>query len=812
MNTCYHCHEPIARGEDRRLEIDGAPAWFCCAGCEAVTRLIHDAGLDDFYRFRSAPSPTADAHDDGRWQGFNEPAVLDVYAPARDGVRELRLQLDDLRCAACGWLVEKTVGERQGVQAIRLNAITGRAMLRWKQDEVSLADLLAVLGQLGFKPHPLRADEDAGLRDNERRTFLKRLAVAGLGMMQVMMYGLAMYIGAFDAMDAAIREFLRYVSLLIATPVVVYSAAPFFRGAWRDLFSRRAGMDVPIALAIGGAYLASLWHTFEGTGEVYFDSVSMFVFFLLIGRFAEAGARHEVAAVGNALVATLPAVVQRVDADGNATSIPLTLIRKRDVVRVANGETTPADGTLLDDLAHLDEALLTGESTTVTRRADETLRAGSINRGVPFLMQVTHVGRDTLISGIARLLENAQSSRPRLGRLSDRLARWFVAGVLVAAAVTAYAWWQLDAARAFEITLSVLVVTCPCALALAVPVALTTATATLARSGLLTVHSDALETLAAITDVVFDKTGTLTLGEPRIARTVIAGALSETACVALATGLEIHTSHPIAKAFRESGFAGRSFERVEQHVGRGVCGMHMGCAYRLGTPAFALADPEAPIAPAGMSGSWILLADDDGPLAWFELEDTLRPEAGAALAALRTRGLRIHLFSGDSDSTVHALASSLGIEHSRARQSPQDKLACLLALQAEGRRVLMIGDGINDAPVLAGADVSMAMSDGASLAHASAGFILTGSLAKLPALLAMAHAARRIMRQNLAWALGYNAFALPLAAAGMVAPWMAAIGMSASSLLVTLNAMRLSRSRAREPQQRAYSAPAHVQR
>lgn len=814
MNTCYHCQEPVPAHENRWIEIEGGNQPLCCAGCEAVTRLILDAGLDDFYRFRSAPSPKVEAGDKARWSGFDDMAVLDAYAPATaNGERELRLQLDDLRCAACGWLVEKTLGEKIGVCDIRLNAVTGRTSLRWRQEDVALSELLAMLDALGFKPHPLRDGEHTPLHERERKTFLKRLAVAGLGMMQVMMYGVAMYIGAFQDMDPDIQEFLRFVSLLIATPVVFYSGAPFFKGAWRDLRARTAGMDVPVALAIGGAYTASVWHTFAGAGEVYFDSASMFVFFLLIGRFVEFTARHEVSDTGNALAATLPAIADRIDENGNTASIPLTALRAGDTVRVKTGETVPADGTLFDERASLDEALLSGEPDAVTRNLDENITAGAINRGTPFRMKVTHIGRDTLLSGITRMLENAQSSRPRLARFADRLARWFVAGVLLAASVTALAWWQLDATRAFEITLSVLVVTCPCALALAVPVALTAATSALAKRGLLTVNSDALETLSGITDVVFDKTGTLTLGKPRISGTIVCADLSAQQCLDLAAGLEAQANHPIAEAFRATAEKVFLFSNIEQHAGSGVEGILDRVRYRIGTPAFATGDDAT--APENAHGSWIALSRESGSgretLAWFALQDHLRPEASSVVRALQQSGLNVHLFSGDAGAPVEAVAAQLGIRSYAARMQPADKLQRVRELQASGHRVLMIGDGINDSPVLAGADVAIAMSGGAVLAQSSADFVLTGKFAAIPDALRFAKRARHVMRQNLAWALTYNLLALPLAAMGLVAPWMAAIGMSASSVLVTLNALRIKMKESSPPEPvAAQTAPVEV--
>lgn len=802
---CYHCDEPVPAGEHRSVTVDGKPEPVCCAGCEAVANLILDAGLKDFYRFRTRSSARVDKRETAsHWRAYDEAAVLDTYAPCindsrENNYREIRLKLDDVRCAACGWLIEQTLDDTDGICAIQLNVVTGRVTLRWEDGKVRLSDLLAHLDRLGFHPHPLQAGDTDNHAEQEKRRYLKRLAIAGLGMMQAMMYGIAMYIGAIEPGSSGMANetwhFLRGVSLLVVTPVVFYSAAPFFRGAWRDLVYRRAGMDVPVSIAIGAAFAASAWHTLSGSGEVYFDSVSMFVFFLLIGRFLEFNARHQVAAAGSAMAASLPATAQLDLQDGSHRTVPLAQLRIGQQVIVTAGSVVPADGELLDNTATLDESLLTGEARPVEHIAGDTIPAGAVNHGNPFRLRITRTGNDTLLSGITRLLEKAQASRPRLAQLADRVAQYFVAVVLLLASITAIAWWQLDAARAFEITLAVLVVTCPCALALAVPVALTTASGAMARDGVLAVSSNAFETLHGITDVVFDKTGTLTEGRPRITRTVVTGNLPESRCKALARGLETAANHPLADAFTLVSDDSVVFDNIEQVRGQGMRGSHAGREFRIGTPAFALQDDTAPHAPAGLAdnleGNWIVLADDDGALAWFAVDDRLRPEAQRLINTLDKRGVTLHLLSGDSESSVHAVAQVLGIANARWRLQPEDKLAAIRQLQQQGRRVMMIGDGLNDAPVLGGADVSIAMGRGAALAHAGADFVLTGPLTAIGKLLQHAGATRRIIRQNLAWAAGYNLLALPLAAAGLVAPWMAAIGMSASSLLVTLNALRL---------------------
>ncbi|HMA12387.1 MAG TPA: heavy metal translocating P-type ATPase, partial [Steroidobacteraceae bacterium] len=458
------------------------------------------------------------------------------------------------------------------------------------------------------------------------------------------------------------------------------------------------------------------------------------------------------------------------------------------------GETLPADGVVVDGDSAVSEAMLTGESLPVSKSVEAKVVGGSLNQASPLVIRVERLGADTRLASIVRLLDRAQSEKPRIGQIADRAAAWFVGLLLVITAAVGVAWYVIDPSKVLWIVVSILVVTCPCALGLATPAALTTATGRLTRLGLLTTRGHALETLARATDLVFDKTGTLTHGRLSVRRVVPLGGRSEEEVSALAAALEAGSEHPIARALREAASPIVSASSIRNTPGRGVEGTIAGREYRLGSPRFAAASETPPAPPASAGGeSWVALAAENELIAWFALADTPRADAAAALAALQQQGLRLHLVSGDAEPAVRATARQLGIGEWHAGALPEDKLAYVKALQQQGRIVAMVGDGINDAPVLAGAQVSIAMGEGADVAQAAADMVMLGSrLATLSEGVALARKTQRIIRENLGWALGYNLIAIPAAALGYVTPWIAGIGMSASSLLVVLNALRLS--------------------
>jgi Cu2+-exporting ATPase len=794
---CFHCGLPVPPGAHYPIRVDGDTREACCRGCQAVAQTILDSGQGAYYTHRTAlPATPQQAEAELAQLGlYDLPEIQESFVRVEaENIREAALILENIVCAACIWLNERHIAALPGVLSVEINYATRRARVRWDNSRIQLSAILKAVSDIGYIAHPFDPGRSDDIHRRERNTAIKRLAIAGLGMMQVMMYALPTYT-ATDMTDE-IRRLMGWASLVLTIPVVLYSAWPFFLGAWRDLRRRMLGMDVPVALGVGTAFLASVYSSFSGHGEIYYDSVTMFIFLLLTGRFLEMNARRRAGAAVEELVKLIPAATTRLPRwpARDEEQVPVARLAVGEHVLVRPGETLPADGVVVEGDSAVSEAMLTGESLPVSKTAGARVVGGSLNQASPLVIQIERLGADTRLASIVRLLDRAQSEKPRIGQLADRAAAWFVGLLLFVTVLVGAAWYVIDPGKALWIVVSVLVVTCPCALGLATPAALTTATGRLTRLGLLTTRGHALETLARATDLVFDKTGTLTLGRLSVRRVVPLDGHGTAEAGALAAALEAGSEHPIARALREHATATEPAHAIRNTPGRGVEGTIAGHVYRLGTPQFAVGDAAPPVAPDANDGaSWILLAASGRPIAWFALADTPRPDTASALDALRAQGLRLHLLSGDAEAAVAATARQFGIADWHAGALPEAKLAYVKSLQAEGRIVAMVGDGINDAPVLAGAQVSIAMGEGADVAQAAADMIMLGSrLATLSEGVALARKTQRIIRENLGWALGYNLIAIPAAALGHVTPWIAGIGMSASSLLVVLNALRLS--------------------
>lgn len=727
------------------------------------------------------------------WAAFDRKQTQSALLHVAGGHASTQLLVDGMHCGNCALQIERALGALGGMERVSVNPATRHAQVSWDLTRLPFSRILAAIADLGFEPRALGSSADAERALHERRTAYKRLAVAGFGMMQVMTFAIALYAGALEGIEVQYELYLRLVSMLVTVPVVLFSAVPFFDSAWRDLRHRRLGMDLPVSLAIVLAFGASIYNTLHGTGEVYFDSVTMFVFFLLLGRMIEMHTRHQAGSVSEALARLLPEVALRV-LDGRTESIAISELEVGDAVLVPAGAVIPADGTVIEGIGTVDESMLTGEAEPVTRTTGQNVVGGSVNLSQPITFRLTAVGSSTVLSGIVRSLERAQTERPRLARASDRAAAHFIAWILFAALAVAAIWGWLEPARAFPAVLAVLVVTCPCALSLATPAALAAATTRFAQLGLLVTRADAIEALAQARCCVFDKTGTLTAGVPRITRLHRLGRATRGECRSLAAALERSSEHPLARAFADPKIPVATVREPQVLPGRGIEGVIDDLRYRIGSFEYVCA-LAAGDAPRDVPRGAIYLGTAGELLAAFELDDALRPDASVAVEALRALGLRVMMASGDHVDAVSRVARSTGIDDWHARLTPEGKLSYIRALMHEPGGVLMVGDGINDAPVLGAAAVSVAMGTGSALAHASADLILTGE--SLPALAAgIAHARRTlgIIRQNLAWAAGYNALAIPVAAMGWVPPWAAAIGMSLSSIAVVLNARRLARS------------------
>ena len=783
--TCFHCAEPLPP-HAVHMTSAGVERGYCCAGCAAAAQWIDDAHLGDYYQLRSQPAARVgtDAVDLAAWDRDD---VLADHARDVEGGREIVLLTDGMRCAACAWLIDRALSRAPGVTEVTANAVTGRIRITWEPLRTPLSAVLRVLVSLGFRPYLASGEGRERERRAARNRDLLRLGLAGLGAMQAMMFAEALYLDTSGQMPLPTRDFFRWVTFLVSTPVVFYAGWPFISGAWRELRHRRLGMDTLIASSTLLAYFASVVETVRGGPHVWYDAAVMFVFLLLAARMLEQRARNTANAQVDALARARPALATRERDDGTREVIPASALAPGDIACIAAGDVVPADGVLLDGAASFEEALLTGEAHPVAKSAGAPVYAGTVCRTRPARLRVTGVGTGTRLSQLVRLVEQAQAHRPAQARVADRIASHFVLALLLAAVAVYVGWRMHDPARAFEVTLALLVISCPCALSLSVPAALAAAHGALAKLGMLATRPDALDTLARATDVVFDKTGTLSDGRPGLDGVATFDGFDADAALSIAAALERTSTHPIAVAFAEVATVAVARD-VEEHPGQGIAGTVDGRHWRLGQAAFA----------GGASDDGQLwLGDGDRAFARFSLSEHARPDARAAIDQLTSQGLEIHLSSGDADAPVARFAGQLGIADAAARQSPGAKLARVRELQQTGRVVVMVGDGLNDAPVLAGADVSIAVADGAALAQRAADFVTTGpSLLRIPAAVALARRTRRVIRQNLGWAIAYNVLALPLAAAGLVTPWIAALGMAVSSLTVTLNALRLTRARA----------------
>ncbi|MBK8308741.1 MAG: cadmium-translocating P-type ATPase [Gammaproteobacteria bacterium] len=779
-------------GSDFSVLIEQQPRRMCCAGCAAVATLIATGGLSGYYRHRDAPSAIAADTGSGaaEYALFDNPdAQAEFVATQTDGHCRAELAVDGIHCAACTWLLEHHLARRDGIDNISVNLSERRASVRWHPEVLPLSQLMAAIRELGYRPRPYLGSTRIQSERDENRRALRRLGVAGIVQMQIGMFAVALYAGAFGDMEPQYRDYLRWASLLLCIPVVCYSASPFFSGALRGLRHAAPGMDLPIALAIGLAFVSSAWFTVRGGGAVYFDSVAMFTFLVLLGRYLEMRARHRAGMASGDVLSLVPAAATRVLGDGQRFElVPVGRLRQGDRILIRPGEALPADGRVALGSSHVDESSISGESMPISKTAGDTVSAGTLNMEGSLTVEVNATGLQTRLGAILHLVDRAQQEKPAIVQLADRASSWFVVTVIVLATLTGWYWYVHDSARTLEIVLSVLVVSCPCALSLATPAAVTAATTALKTRGFLVTRGHALEALANADTVVFDKTGTLTTGSIRLAAVEPLHGNAD-ALLDIAAAMEARSEHPIAGAFDTPPTL--AVEDFRAFPGDGIEARIEGTRYRLGSAAFATPPSLAPgVAPG--AGKWILLASTTRALAWFRLSDSVRDDAPQAIAELARLGLSGAMLSGDNNAEAGRIATLLGLQQWQGECTPGQKLAAVRAMHAAGKRVVMVGDGINDVAVLAGAGVSVAMANAADVTRANADCMLLGSgLLRIPEAIRVARHTQRVIRQNIGWALLYNFSSIPFAAAGLVPPWLAAIGMSASSLVVVANALRL---------------------
>ena len=813
---CYHCGLPLpsggGHGERWSANIDGAEHAMCCPGCAAVAQAIADAGQSSYYQDRTGYAATAS-------QAQLVPSELALYDNAdprfraRDGSAanaEATLLVEGIRCAACVWLIERRLLQLPGVQRASMNVATERLQVRWNKDQCQPADILGALHAIGYQAWPYDAARHSKQLQQAGRTLGRQLFVAGLSMMQVMMYVAPAYLADDGTLDAGMAALMQWASLLLTLPAVCYSALPFFRGAWNSLRARALGMDVPVALGIAAAFTASCIATWRGHGDVYYDSVTMFIFLLLCSRYLELTARRKASTALERMQHGLPASASHMPdwpLSRAAVTVPAAALRAGHLILVKAGETFAADCDIVEGQTSADLSLLTGESAPQHMAVGASVPGGAINAGNAVVARVVKPAGDSTLSALLKLIENAGADKPLIAQWADLAASRFVAALLLFA-LAAFAWWSWhDAARAWPVAIAVLVVSCPCALSLATPSALAATTDRLLGKGILVVRPHVLETLHRATHVVFDKTGTLTQGRPSLQRVDALGNTASSAALQVAAALEANSAHPIGRALLAAAGEAAVMARwnaaeVQELPGQGLEGVVQGVRYRLGNATFVagIAGPASLASPVGGmnaasnggEGTPVYLGCNGGWVARFLLSDALRPDAQDTVDYFRAQGKQLVLLSGDSEALTQQVARSLGIDAAGGEFLPQQKLAFVQDLQRDGAIVAMVGDGINDAAVLSAADVSFAMGSGAALAQAHADTVLmNGQLGAVADTARAAGHTMAVIRQNLAWATLYNVTAIPAAALGYLNPWLSGAGMALSSAVVVLNALRL---------------------
>ncbi|HET8816199.1 MAG TPA: heavy metal translocating P-type ATPase metal-binding domain-containing protein [Pseudidiomarina sp.] len=801
---CYHCLQPLPQVGVIFHQLAGQPVSLCCYGCQAVASTIEAHNLLHFYQFRDTSNPLQvpllpdelqelKAYDDERLQQQLSHAV--------DDGREITLSVEGMTCSACAWLIERELEHLNGLLAVRVNATTERVTVRWQPAQIQLSVILQTIAGLGYRALPFQAAQQEADFKRRRRYFVNRLGVAGLATMQVMMIAVGLYFGVVSDLEDSLRQFLWWISLLFATPVLLYSAQPFYLSALRSIQARQPNMDVPVSLALLGAYGASAYATLTNQGEVYFESVSMFTFFLLAGRYLELLAKQKAMSHAANLIKLLPAITHRETSDGSTESIPVHQLTAGDIIHVPAGSTIPVDGELLDHSAQLNESLLTGESRLQTKSPSATVLAGSIPPLQSIRMRVTAIQQQTVLASIIALQDTALSRKPKLAATAETLANKFVIRLLILAGATFLVWSFIDPQQAFWVTLAVLVATCPCALALAAPTAITGAIHRLNRAGIIVRNADVFTKVEQAKTLLIDKTGTLTTGDFKLVswRNHQPTLFSDAQLRALTQDLEREAVHPYALCLSQWGSTRSTisknwqWQRLEQVHGAGVCtyaDVTKNC-FRIGSLAW-IQEWHPDFVPENHS-SQVFLVNPHQVLAEFELQDELRSGIQTTLFELEAVGLQIIMLTGDREDYARDVAARLGIETIHSQCMPADKLRWLEHYQAQGP-VIMLGDGLNDGPVLAQADIAITFSQAADLARIAADVILVNHRGESVAnFRTTALRCRNIMNQNIRWALLYNVIIIPIAVAGFLTPYMAAIGMSASSLLVLLNSLRLYR-------------------
>ncbi|MBF0426477.1 MAG: heavy metal translocating P-type ATPase [Magnetococcales bacterium] len=800
---CYHCGLPCPAADPIRMAWKGEERSFCCPGCRAAFELIVASGLDAFYRQRTTQNAGRPEELTAReWELLHSPVFQAHHVRATvEGEVETDLLLGGIHCAACVWLNEQVLQRLPGVVYARVNFSTHRALVRWRAAETTLADIIVAVRRIGYRAEPFDSTRLPARRQEQSRDLLLRLGVAGFGAGNIMTIAVALYAGYFQGMASQYKHFFHLVSWLIATPVMLFSGWPFLRGAWNGLRLRRVTMDLPIVLGFLITYAYSVQVFLAGQGEVYFDSVCTFLFFLLIGRYLELAARRKSSQATERLLRLEPLEATLLRPEG-PTVVPVTVVGMGDRLLIRPGERFPVDGVIESGSTATDESPLTGESLPQTRGPGDAVLAGANNIDGAVTIRATGVGGNTTLARMARLVEAAQNDRSPLQTLADRVARHFVATILLLAALTLAYWWSRGAEQAWQHAVALLIITCPCALGLATPVAFAVASGTAAQLGILIKQGIALEQLAKADLIILDKTGTLTCGQPDVVALHPTPGMPASRLLALAALAEQGSEHPIAHAIVAKAqsmaivLSPVDATTLRNYPGQGVEVVGPEGMIHVGSRAFL--QPflvEAATEPSPDSHiTWVGCALNRKLLGWIALTDTLKPDAQATVRQLRAMQLEVWLLSGDREAVVERVGSAVGVDRAKGGVLPEEKERIVRAEQAAGRRVVMVGDGLNDAPALARANVGITVDRAVGLSVVAAGVaLLNPRLEMLAILIQLARRTMRVIRENFALSVLYNVLAIPLAMTGHVLPVVAAIAMPLSSLAVVVNALRLRR-------------------
>ncbi|NND82198.1 MAG: heavy metal translocating P-type ATPase [Gammaproteobacteria bacterium] len=814
---CFQCRGQLSSYARISAVIDGQTRQFCCGSCKQTATHIERNHWSQFFarrrnsaRLQQALTTPTGANPEGQWRLLDSPDVAAQYvSTSADGSRELWLDLPGMYCASCAWLIEQALSKMSASISTHIDVPRKQALITFQDPTLSLVAIVEALEKLGYRPAPVSLQQQSPDSQHdatvERRQALKRIAVAGLGMMQVMTYAVAMYFGNFQGIDPEFERFFTLLSMLIATLVVFYSGRMFFDNAWNDLRHGRMGMDVPIALAIGGAYFPSVYQTlFRTDGHVYFDSAVMFIFFLSLGRFVESTARHALTPAPIVVSKMLPQHIEvRRQSKGQwqPQIVNPQAILIEDRARLQGGEIVPFDAKIIAGSALLDESLLTGESAAVQRHAGDHILAGTQLLKGNIEVSASTPWRNSWIARIERMLRHGGQTDPQASDTLQEAARHFVAAVLIITLITGLIWWVIEPDRVFQIVLAMLVASCPCAFSLAAPLGVTAASQAMRTKGILMCNFAALNKLPEVNLWCFDKTGTLSKGSPSIAKVDVFGSWTTDQALAIGSALEENSEHVIARAFHAID---RHYDAdaVQQFDGQGLSGRVAGERYFLGKPEWVIGQCDWRLTDqsrvrqlvSDREDTIVVLGSPTHAVAVFQIRDDLRVQAAPTIADLVGRKQQVMILSGDQPANVTAVAAAVGADQAQGGLLPQQKQEIVRRLQKTGAVVAMVGDGVNDAPVMSQADVSIAMSGGSELSKSQADFIILNErLSGLNKLQAIANKTKAITNQNLRWALTYNVIVLPLAAAGFLQPWIAALGMSLSSLLVVSNALRIAR-------------------